>query len=151
MEDTRPVSRGSGWDAVYVRNVGRRVAPLRPKYRTWLALAGFVLILAGVHACIAYFGWGWLKSQQAPIYSELPATATGSTKPELEAARRIRVDDSYEGQMRWNRRDGMTVAPKVKPEWKCAGGFYFTTSRGADGSTVVEMVERGDRPVRCGN
>lgn len=53
------------------------------------------------------------------------------------------------GKLHWNRREGMTVIPEIKAEWKCAGGFYFTTTKDKSGTTIIEMVERNGGPVPC--
>ena len=154
MDDSRAIPDRTGWNAVHVSNAGRTLAAVPSRRRRWIGAAAFAVVVAGMHGALGYFGWNWLKRQQAPeILATAPAPVAKDQEPLPEQRywkpRPNPKADAYDGRMRWTRAEGTTIGPSVLPEWKCAGGFYFTTSKGADGSTVVAMVEANGRPMRC--
>jgi len=173
MENLQAQPDRNGWDAVRIDHHPTRSQLPHRKRGRWISSGVFVVALVAAHGSIAYFGWGWLRSQlsTAPTLASMPPAARlHAQELPLQPTQRIdvsttrlraseltwtdpnRVDpgtSAYDGQMRWSRRDGLTTVSVKRDEWKCAGGFYFTTTRAADGSTIVSLVEHRGKPVPC--
>lgn len=146
--------------------------PKQSMLSRWIGTLAFIVVVISLHGAIAYFGWNWINRQQAPSnpVQEVPtpprnnatlpqdrtrtrtAPRAGTTAGQIQPESDITTgadDGNYEGRMRWTRRTGLTISPDPKPDWKCAGGYFFETSIGSDGSTVITMVQVNGRPVPC--
>ena len=153
MEDSPAIPDRSGWDAVQVRDAGRGMAALRKKRRGWIDTAILVGGAIIAHGAIGYFGWQWIESNK-PMRAPTPAIAPAATTiapvdTTPSPPPHVPTNDSYAGTMRWKKNEGLTITPDKAADWKCVGGFYFTMTKDANGTTVIEGVMSNRRPVRC--
>ena len=117
---------------------------------------GTVIMVIGAlaaHAALGYHGYRWIRSQSAPVVplSEpiLPASVPeGQFQPSV-AARPLVPNDMNSTTLHWSRRDGTRIKPNPQDDWKCAGGYYYSTKIDATGSTHIELVKQDNRPLRC--
>ena len=52
-------------------------------------------------------------------------------------------------RLHWSRRDGLSIKPDRTENWKVAGGYTYAITVGANGSTVIMLVQNNNRPLRC--
>ena len=120
-----------------------------------VSISSILLILGalGGHAALGYFGYGWIRSQSAPA---IPANA--AAVPIHAAPRQIlppatakspAPKDHIVGKLHWSRHDGMGIKSDPAENWKCAGGYIYSTTMGANGSRIIELVQENNRPLRC--
>ena len=106
-----------------------------------------------LHGALGYFGYRWIRTQSTPIQPaaehNLKPSATPGQYPPTIAPKPLAQKEKMTGKLHWSRRDGMSVIPGPQDAWKCAGGYYYSTSTSPNGSTIIELVKENNRPVRC--
>ncbi|HQZ65427.1 MAG TPA: hypothetical protein PLY87_10145 [Planctomycetaceae bacterium] len=156
MDDTRAISERPRWDEIEIKGPGRRVSLRRASRRTWLGNAILIVGAAAGHAAIGYFGYQWIRNNQAPTFSEtLPATSKRADEIS-ETTIHERDKPEYKGKMPLKRSEEINLAPSPRNidamlpgKLKCVAGIAYTTRTGADGSTIIELVTIKGRPATC--
>lgn len=156
MDDTRAISERPRWDDIEIKEPDRRASPRRKSRRTWIGNAILIFGAAAGHAAIGYFGYQWVRNNQAPTYSETLPAASKRAGEVPETTIHNRDEPDYEGKMQWNRSEGLSFAPhprnmeaKLPGKLKCVAGIAYTTRIGADGSTIIDVVTIKGRPATC--
>ncbi|MEO7013251.1 MAG: hypothetical protein ABI127_03010 [Dokdonella sp.] len=105
------------------------------------------------HGALGYFGYRWIRSQSAPVFPATDVNATTIATPGQYLPpvlrKQVAPKEPMTGMLHWSRRDGMSTKPGPQDNWKCAGGYYYLTTTGTNGSTVIELVKENNRPLRC--
>ena len=106
-----------------------------------------------LHGALGYFGYRWIRSQSTPIHPAAehnlkPGAKPGQYPPTI-ARNPLAPKEEMTGKLHWSRRDGMSVKPGPQDDWKLAGGYFYSTTASPNGSTIIELVEESNRPVRC--
>ena len=102
-----------------------------------------------IHGGLAYYGWNWISSMQAPAVPNAPEPTMAPAIAEPMPMHRARAD--YSGKMQWTRSEGLTINPDNRSSVKCIGNVPYTTRKSADGSTVIEILTFNGKPATCKN
>ena len=146
-------SRGEvNWSAV-------SITPNRPTNaldRSSRFPVGTALLIVGAlagHGALGYFGYRWIKSQSAPavpfetLATPINARPRQNLPPVVQGP--VAPKEQMTGKLHWSRREGMSVKPDSKDNWKCAGGYTYSTTIDENGAKIIELVHEGNRPLRC--
>jgi len=156
MDDTRAISERPRWDEIQIKGSGRRGSQPRTSRRTWVGNAILIVGAAAGHAAIGYFGYQWIRNNQAPTFSETLPTRSKRADEISETTIHQWDKPDYEGKMQWTRSEGINFAPsprnidaRLPGKLKCVAGIAYTTRTGAAGSTIIELVTIKGRPATC--